>query len=100
LRLGHGDGEAELARLRHELGQTEVENLQPTVASEAEIARLQVAMHDSLLVRGREALGHLQSETEYFRHRQRASRESGVDSDARDVFDDQKINAGLGAEFM
>jgi len=39
-------------------------------------------MHDSLLVRGREALSQLQSETEYFRHRQRAGRESGVHGDA------------------
>ena len=42
-----------------ELRQTEVENLHALVARDEDVLRLQVAMDDALLVRGREAVGDL-----------------------------------------
>ena len=43
-----------------QLGQAEVQNLHSTIAGDEQIFRLQVAMHDALLVRRRQSPRHLQ----------------------------------------
>ena len=43
-----------------QLGQAEVQNLHSSVAGEEEVFRLQVAMHDALLVSSRQSPRHLQ----------------------------------------
>jgi len=55
---------------RHQLGDAEVEDLQPALLGEEEVLRLQVAMDDAFLVRGREALRELQGVAVRLMHRQ------------------------------
>ncbi len=51
---------------RHELCQTEIQNLHAPVTSDEQILRLQVTMHDSLLVRCGESVRDLQREVQRF----------------------------------
>ena len=71
--LDGGRVSAAVRRFRaRQLGQSEVKNLHPAVAGEKKILRLQVAMHDALLVRRSKSLGHLDRVVDDSSHRQRA----------------------------
>ena len=54
---------------RHQLGDAEVEDLQPSLLGDEEVLRLQVAMDDAFLVRSREALRELQGVVVRLLHR-------------------------------
>ena len=56
LRLGQRRGHADFAGMRHELCQPEVEDLQPSVGSQPQVRRLQVAMHNAVLMGGAQPL--------------------------------------------
>jgi hypothetical protein len=56
---------AERCGLR-QLGEAEVEDLGPTVFGDEDVVRLEVAMHDSLVVGGGEAASDLERDVEGF----------------------------------
>ena len=69
---GQGRGVGRNCALRAgELGQTEVQNLHPTVARDKNILRLQIAVDDSLLMRRRQTTRNLLGVFGGFAHRQR-----------------------------
>ena len=59
-------------RRRHQLGDAEIEDLEPPVAGAEEVLRFEVAVDDALAVRGAEALRELQRELRCFLRRKRA----------------------------
>ena len=65
------DSRAQAAGGRHQLRQPEIQNLQTSIDSKTKIARLQVAMHEALLMGCFEPCGQLNAETHNFRRRQR-----------------------------
>ena len=62
---------------RVELGDAEVENLDPPVARDEQVVGLQVAMDDALVVRGGEPLRDLARVVDGFARRQRAAAAAG-----------------------
>ena len=54
----------DVSRRRHRLRETEIEHLHRTRRGQLDVGRLQIAVHDSLLVRGFERLGNLAADTE------------------------------------
>ena len=59
---------------RRQLRQTEVEDLHPAVGRDEHVLRLQVAVDDALVVRGREAVGDLHGDVDGLAHGKRPAR--------------------------
>ena len=77
--VGRGRGRRELGgldarfRRKHQLGQTEIEDLDVAVPGDEQVFRLQVAVHDPLVVRGGEAGRDLDGVLDRLAHRERAA---------------------------
>ena len=99
-RVAQGQRLGQIADLRSELSETEVENLQPAIGRDAQVARLQVAMHDAVLVRGCQALGQLDAKLHNFFLRQRSAGKFCVQRGSGDVLGDQKIQIAFAAELV
>ena len=90
-------GQRDLIRIRsrglHQLRQSEVQNLDAPVFRDENVFRLQIAMDDSLLVRGREPVGDLHSILERLPLRQRSAFEHRPQAFALQKLRDQKWRA-------
>src|SRR5450631_2236082 len=82
------------------LRQTEVEDFEAAVRSEAQVAGLQVAMDYALLVRGREAARKLYTEIDDFLGSERTASQLRIECCSRNVLDNQEIDVILSTEFM
>jgi hypothetical protein len=56
-------------------GETEIEHLDRAVGADLDVRRLQIAMHDALLVRGFERLGNLPRDRQHLGERHRSARD-------------------------
>ncbi len=82
------------------LGQAEVENLRPPVASEKDVVGLDIAMHDSFLVRRRQSCRDLHPQIHRLAYRQSACLEPLGQAFAFEQLGDQKMGAVLRADIM
>src|SRR5204863_1808289 len=78
------------AGVRGQFGDAEVEDLETAVAREKNIVGFQIAMNDSLVVRGRESLRHLQRRVDRFARRERTALESAAQRLAFEQLADEK----------
>jgi hypothetical protein len=87
-------GSAAASRLvQGELGQTEVQDLHPTVLRDHHVRRLQVAVDDPLLVRRGQRVGQRDADVEYLPQRQSAGGEDTVKAVPLDQLHGQKMRA-------
>src|SRR5437868_11260587 len=82
------------------LRESEVENLQPTIGCDSQVARLQIAMHNPMLVRRGEARGKLDTKLHDFLLGQPRATQFRVQRRPRNVLRDQKIKIAFAAEFV
>ncbi len=66
MRLADGNGQVVLVARWYPLGQAKIQDLQAIVFRDVQVARLQVAMNDSLRMRCFQAVGQLCAEAEDF----------------------------------
>src|SRR5207245_4158294 len=98
--FGQGSGHAHFAGMGLELRQAEVEDFEAAVGSEAQVAGLQVAMHDPLVVRSRQAARELHAEIDDFFWGKRTTRQLRIQRRTWNVFDNQEIDIPVCTEFM
>ena len=92
-------GKTVIARPRHQLSQSEIEDFQQPVRRDPQVTRLQIAMDEPLLVRRRQSRSQLSAKTNSFLHAKSAGGEFHVEGYSRYVLSDQKISAALVPEF-
>ena len=80
------------------LRESEVENLQPTIGCDSQVARLQIAMHNPMLVRRRQALGQLDTKLHDFLLGQPRATQFRVQRSPGNVLRDQKIKIAIRSE--
>ena len=85
---------------RDELGQAEVEDLHEAVLGDHHVFRLQIAMDDSLLVRGGEAVGDLRGDVQDAAVRRRPAAQQRPQVRSLDMLHDDVRRAAVGADFM
>ena len=66
VRLADGNGEVVRVARWYPLGQAEIQDLQAIVFRDVDVTRFQVAMNDSLRMRGFQSVGQLRAEAEDF----------------------------------
>ena len=67
-------------RVRRQFGETEVEHLEPAVARQHDVRRLEIAMYHALFVRHGERFGDRQGDIERLRQREAAGRHGAVEA--------------------
>ncbi len=100
MRLRERGRHPSFAGVRHKLCQAEVEDLQPSVRSETQVGRFQIAMHDTPLMRRREPLHKLLSQFEYFFGGQGATGKFAVERETGNVLGDNEIEVAFGRELV
>ena len=75
-----------------QLGEPEIQNLQPSIARNSQVTWLQIAMNHSVLMRRRQALRELHAQTENFLLRQRSGSHLFAECDSGDVLHHQEIH--------
>jgi hypothetical protein len=83
-----------------ELREAEVENLQTPVGRDAQIAGLQIAMHNAVLMCGGQAFRQLHPELKDFGNFETCHMQFGVQGDARNELRDEEIHAIFAAEIV
>ena len=83
-----------------QLGDAEVEDLDPPVVRDEQVVGLHVAMDDALVVRGGEPLRSLARVVDGFARRQRASLQPAAERFALEQFGDDVGRAGVDADIV
>ena len=83
-----------------ELGEAEVEDLDPPVARDEDVLGLQIAVDDALVVRGGEPLRDLARVVDRFARRQRAAHAAAAKRLALEQLRDDVGRAGVGADVV
>ena len=81
-----------------EFGQSEIENLEAAVRSDAEVAWFEIAMNDGVIMCGGKALGELRAERENVPLGERAIEEFLIEGNAFDELHDEIVAAVVGEE--
>ena len=97
-RVARGGGPGGIERARDDVREAEVEQLGAASGRDRDVAGLQVAVHDALLVRGLQRLGHLDPDRAPSRFGQRAIAQHVGQRASRHELHDDEIGAGVRVE--